>query len=179
VLFSRHSGWRDGVLYPLAGGGRGIRRGACRRESTPQTPVNAAWRVGAEEIWRGAFKTCSGRLGGAAAAGRTAGEVAGGAVGRFHFSDFRVGATDDDGRRAPGAADLTGSSTTIAKNFAALTGCSLSLGAWVPKNLARRIKTCSGRLGGAAAAGRTLVRSPAAPSADSTLVIFRVGATDE
>jgi hypothetical protein len=22
------SGWRDGVLYPLAGGGRGIRRGA-------------------------------------------------------------------------------------------------------------------------------------------------------
>jgi hypothetical protein len=37
--------------------------------------------------------------------------------------------------------------------------------AWVPKNLARRsCSTCSGRLGGAAAAGRTMVRSPAAPS---------------
>ena len=49
---------------------------------------------------------------------------------------------------------------------------SLSLGAWVPKNLARRrmasaarcCSTGSGRLGGAAAAGRTMERSPAAPS---------------
>ena len=49
---------------------------------------------------------------------------------------------------------------------------SLSLGAWVPKNLARRsfgllvsaarcCSTGSGRLGGAAAAGRTMERSPA------------------
>src|SRR5271168_2449286 len=53
---------------------------------------------------------------------------------------------------------------------------SLSLGAWVPKNLARRISTCSGRLGGAAAAGRTMVMSPAAP--DSFSVIFRFGADD-
>src|SRR5665647_2111491 len=48
----------------------------------------------------------------------------------------------------------------------------LSLGAWVPKNLARRsfgllvsaarcCSTGSGRLGGAAAAGRTMERSPA------------------
>jgi hypothetical protein len=32
----------------------------------------------------------------------------------------------------------------------------------VAENPARRISTCSGRLGGAAAAGRTMVRSPAA-----------------
>ena len=52
--------------------------------------------------------------------------------------------------------------------------CSLSLGGWSPKNPARRSSTCSGRLGGAAAAGRTMVRSPAAP--DSFSVIFRFGA---
>jgi len=39
----------------------------------------------------------------------------------------------------------------------------LSLGGWSPKTLARRSSTCSGRLGGAAAAGRTMVMSPAAP----------------
>jgi hypothetical protein len=42
--------------------------------------------------------------------------------------------------------------------------CSLSLGGWSPKALARRISTGSGRLGGAAAAGRTMVMSPAAPN---------------
>jgi hypothetical protein len=52
--------------------------------------------------------------------------------------------------------------------------CSLSLGGWWPRNPARRMPTCSGRLGGAAAAGRTMVMSPAAP--DSFSVIFRFGA---
>jgi hypothetical protein len=47
----------------------------------------------------------------------------------------------------------------------------------VAENPARRISTCSGRLGGAAAAGRTMVMSPAAP--DSFAVIFRFGATME
>ena len=46
----------------------------------------------------------------------------------------------------------------------------------VAENPARRISTCSGRLGGAAAAGRTMVMSPAAP--DSFSVIFRFGADD-
>jgi len=46
----------------------------------------------------------------------------------------------------------------------------------VPNNPARRISTCSGCLGGAAAAGRTIVMSPAAP--DSFAVIFRFGADD-
>ena len=32
------SGWRDGVLYPLTGGGRRLRRGADR-------PARAAWAV--------------------------------------------------------------------------------------------------------------------------------------
>ena len=54
--------------------------------------------------------------------------------------------------------------------------CSLSLGGWSPKTLARGISTCSGRLGGAADAGRTMEMSPAAP--DSFLVIFRFGAAD-
>src|SRR5665811_1290052 len=44
----------------------------------------------------------------------------------------------------------------------------------VAENPARRISTCSGRLGGAAAAGRTMVMSPAAP--DSFSVILRFGA---
>jgi hypothetical protein len=50
----------------------------------------------------------------------------------------------------------------------------------VAENPARRISTCrltrSRRLGGAAAAGRTMVMSPAAP--DSFSVIFRFGADD-
>jgi hypothetical protein len=41
---------------------------------------------------------------------------------------------------------------------------------------AAQFETCSGRLGGAAAAGRTMVMSPAAP--DSFSVIFRFGADD-
>ena len=60
------------------------------------------------------------------------------------------------------------------RHFRLARWCSLSLGGWSPKNPARRSSTCSGRLGGAAAAGRTMVRSPAAP--DSFLVIFRFGA---
>ena len=51
----------------------------------------------------------------------------------------------------------------------------------VAENPARRIKTCrltrTRRLGGAAAAGRTMVMSPAAP--DSFAVILRFGATME
>ena len=47
----------------------------------------------------------------------------------------------------------------------------------VAENPARRISTCSGRRGGAAAAGRTMVMSPAAP--DSFSVIFWFGATME
>src|ERR1035437_11086586 len=46
----------------------------------------------------------------------------------------------------------------------------------VAENPARRISTCSGRLGGVAAAGRTMVMSPAAP--DSFSVILRFGADD-
>jgi protein ImuB len=47
------------------------------------------------------------------------------------------------------------------RHFRLARWCSLSLGGWWPKTPARRISTCSGR---AAAAGRTMVRSPAAPS---------------
>jgi hypothetical protein len=61
------------------------------------------------------------------------------------------------------------------RHFRLARWCSLSLGGWSPKTLARRISTCSGRLGGAAAAGRTMVMSPAAPSFS---VIFRFGADD-
>ncbi len=60
------------------------------------------------------------------------------------------------------------------RHFQLASWCYLSLGGWSPKTLARRISTCSGRLGGAAAAGRTMVMSPAAP--DSFLVLFRFGA---
>ena len=97
-----------------------------------------------------------------------------------------------DGAGAGRAQPATGSSTTIAKfcstdsglvcgvlslrHFRLARWCSLSLGGWSPKNPARRISTCSGRLGGAAAAGRTMVMSPAAP--DSFSVIFRFGADD-
>ena len=161
------SGWRDGgVLYPLAGGRRRIRRGACT--------------------------TCSGRLGGAAAAGRTM--VRSPAAPDSFSVIFRFGA--DAGARAIGATDgaaaveLRGLRQQPDRNRTDSGGgcgvlslrhfrlarwwCSLSLGGWSPKNPARRSTTCSGRLGGAAAAGRTMVRSPAAP--DSFSVIFRFGA---
>jgi hypothetical protein len=58
------SGWRDGVLYPLAGGGRGIRRGAF-------------W-LGRRDVARPA---------------RADGEAAGGAV-DFDFSDMPVQSDD-------------------------------------------------------------------------------------
>jgi hypothetical protein len=58
------SGWRDGVLYPLAGGGRGIRRGAFRLRRRD-----------------------------AARPARADGEAAGGAV-DFHFSDIPVRSDD-------------------------------------------------------------------------------------
>ena len=65
------------------------------------------------------------------------------------------------------------------RHFRLASWCSLSLGGWWPSNPARRISTCrltrTRRLvGAAAAAGRTMVMSPAAP--DSFVVIFRVGA---
>ena len=138
-------------------------------------------------------KTCSGRLGGAAAAGPTM--VRSPAAPDSFSVIFRFGA--DAGARAIGATDgaaaveLRGLRQQPDRNRTYSGGdgcgvlslrhfrlarwwCSLSLGGWSPKNPARRSKTCSGRLGGAAAAGPTMVRSPAAP--DSFSVIFRFGA---
>src|SRR5450755_2238185 len=123
------------------------------------------------------------------------GDVAGGAG--FLLSDIPVRgrrwSSGDRSDRRCGRCGATGSTALIesrvdwaaACSLSDISGlarwCSLSLGGWSPKTLApkalaRRLSTCSGRLGGAAAAGRTMVMSPAA--ADSFCVIFRFGADD-
>jgi hypothetical protein len=90
----------------------------------------------------------------------------------FHFSDIPV--RGDDGARAIGANDdaaaveLRGRRRRHPGSKAALTiesRVDWSLGEWSPTNPARRISTCSGRLG--------------APAPIFILVIFRFGATME
>ena len=101
---------------------------------------------------------CSGRLGGAAAADDVA---------DFFLVIFR-GATGSTAPTALIEAALTGVCGVLSlRHFRLASWCSLSLSGWSPKNPARRISPCSGRLGGAAAADDV---------ADFFLVIFR-GAT--
>src|SRR5450631_2261967 len=82
-------------------------------------------------------------------------------------SDRRCGRCGATGSTAPTALIESRVDWAAACSLSDISGlarwCSLSLGGWSPKALARRISTCSGRLGGAAAAGRTMVMSPAAP----------------
>jgi hypothetical protein len=139
------------------------------------------------------ISTCSGRLVGAAAAGRTM--VMSPPAADSFFVILRFGA--DDGARAIGATDAAAAIEVRGRrrrppgSNAALRGeaaaCSLSdISGWragvlyplavVAAIPARRISTCSGRLVGAAAAGRTMVMSP--PAADSFFVILRFGADD-
>ena len=101
----------------------------------------------------------------------------GGGAGNFFFAKFpgELRGHRDGHGVVDGVAYVCG--VLSLRHFGLARWCSLSLGGWSPKTLARRSSTCSGRLGGAAAAGRTMVMSTAAPSI-STLVIFRFGADD-
>src|SRR5450830_1226935 len=174
-----------------------------RRALAPTFPAGALvffipWRVVAENPAR-RISTCrltrTRRLVGAAAVGRTM--VMSPAAPDFFVVIFRVGA--DAGARAIGAtadaaaneprgprrrhpgskAVLTGVlRRALAPTFPA--GALVFFIPWrvVAENPARRISTCrltrTRRLVGAAAVGRTMVMSPAAP--DFFVVIFRVGA---
>ena len=76
ALSPTFSGWRDGVLYPLAGGSRRIRRGACwLRRRDAARPARAAGRCWPHD-----------------------GAVAGGAVADSFLVIFRFGATMALGR---------------------------------------------------------------------------------
>ena len=87
----------------------------------------------------------------------------------------RSGATGSSTRLPNSAAITLALRRALPPTFRLVRSWSLSLGAWVPTNPARRIlasaarccSTCSGRLSG----------SPAAPSPNSILVIFRLEAT--
>ena len=120
----------------------------CSLSLSGWSPKNPARRI----------STCSGRLGGAAAADDVA---------DFFLVIFR-GATGSTAPTALIEAASTGVCGVLSlRHFRLASWCSLSLSGWSPKNPARRISTCSGRLGGAAAADDV---------ADFFLVIFR-GAT--
>ena len=92
------------------------------------------------------------------------------------FSFWRYCLAAPSSYRVDRGRHLTSLTEGSLRHFRLARWCSLSLGGWWPRNPARRISTCSSRLGGAAAAGRTMVMSPAAP--DSFSVIFRFGADD-
>ena len=79
-------------------------------------------------------------------------------------------------QRSSAAPTVGGLRRALSPTFPAGEMVFLSLGGWWPTTPARRISTCSGRLGGAAAAGRAMVMSPAAR--DSFSVILRFGADD-
>ena len=157
------SGWRAGVLYPLAGGGRESGAAHLDLQTDPHPPPGR----------------CSG--------GRPHdGDVAGGADSIFVI--FRFGADDAAAvelrgrRRRPPACSLSDINRRRALSPTFPAGEMVFFIPWrvVAENPARRISTCrltrTRRLGGAAAAGRTMVMSPATP--DSFAVIFRFGADD-
>jgi hypothetical protein len=101
-----------------------------------------------------------------------------GGAGFFLFRVLPGGAVELAGRSraAPGVVDLRrrGSMSSSLSRFSGWRSRSLSLGGWSPKTLARRISTCSGRLGGAAAARPARADGEAAGGAvaDSTFVIY-------
>ena len=67
---------------------------------------------------------------------------------------FLAGVTDTNLISSPLSCGCSG--VLSLRHFRLARWCSLSLGGWWPRNPARRSTTCSGRLGGAAAAGRTI-----------------------